>query len=115
MVEDTGIMNYWELVEIEGKVARLTNLKYKNMKLKAYNFTPIGQALLDIGVKVLVGAVLLLLDYVTTALSNGSITLPDPAITLPVLTLVISQLDSYVIDYAKKENIPVPPVVPPQA
>jgi len=79
-------------------------------KLPAYNFSALGQSLLDIGVKVLVGAVLLLLDYVTTALSNGSITLPDPAITLPVLTLVISQLDSYVIDYTKKQDIPVPTV-----
>ena len=99
-----------DIAELEGKVGLLDKIIYKNMKLKAYNFSPIGQALLDIGVKVLVGAVLLLLDYVTTALSNGSITLPDPAITLPVLTLVISQLDSYVIDYAKKENIPVPTV-----
>ena len=79
-------------------------------KLPAYNFSALGQVFLDIGVKVLVGAVLLALDYITTALTNGTITLPDPAITLPVLTLVVSQLDSFVIDYAKKENIPVPPV-----
>jgi hypothetical protein len=110
MAKDTGRMNYWELVEVDGKVGWFDKLIYKNMKLKAYDFTPVGQSLLDIGVKVLVGAVLLLLDYVTTALSNGSITLPDPAITLPVLTLVISQLDSYVIDYTKKQDIPVPTV-----
>jgi hypothetical protein len=78
------------------------------MKLKAYNYSALGLSLLDIGIKVCVGAVILLIDFVTTALSNGTITLPDPVITLPVLTLLLSQFDSFVVDYAKKENIPTP-------
>jgi hypothetical protein len=78
------------------------------MKLKAYNYSALGLSLLDIGIKVCVGAVILLINFVTTALSNGTITLPDPVITLPVLTLLLSQFDSFVVDYAKKENIPTP-------
>ncbi len=96
-------MNYWELIEIEKSQNSM-------QKLPAYNFSALGQALLDIGVKVLVGAVVLLLDYVTTSVTNGTVTLPDPAITLPVLTLILSQLDSLVIAWAKKENAPVPTV-----
>lgn len=77
-------------------------------KLKAYNLGSLGASLLDIGIKVGVFAVLLLINFVTTALTNGTITLPYPAILLPVMTLIISQLDSFVVDYAKKENVPVP-------
>ena len=78
--------------------------------IKAYQWGTLGRVLLDIGIKVGVGAVLLLLDYITTALSSGTITLPDPAITLPILTILISQLDELVVNYAKKQDIPVPTV-----
>ena len=81
-------MNYWELVEIEGKVARLTNLKYKNMKLKAYDFTPhrsvaFGHRREGLGRRSF--ALIGLCD--DGSLTNGAITFPDPAITLPVFTL----------------------------
>ena len=65
-------------------------------------------ALLDIAIKVGVFAALLVLNFITSALTNGSVQLPYTPITLPALTLVISQLDSYFVDYAKKENVPVP-------
>ena len=88
---------------------RLTSNKYMT-KLQAVNLSPVAQSLLDIGIKVGVGAVILLLDYVTTALSNGSVTLPYPQLSIPLLTLLVSQLDSFVVEYAKKEDIPVPTV-----
>ena len=88
---------------------RLTSNKYMT-KLQAVNLSPVAQSLLDIGIKVGVGAVILLLDYVTTALSNGSVTLPYPQLSIPLLTLLVSQLDSFVVEYAKKEDISVPTV-----
>jgi hypothetical protein len=77
-------------------------------KIQAYNWSALGQSLLDIGIKAGVFAVLLLLNFVSAALSGGSFQLPYPAITLPVATLVVSQLDSKFVAWAQKDNIPVP-------
>jgi hypothetical protein len=59
--------------------------------------------LLDILIKAGVAAGLLLLNWLSAALSNGTIQLPYAALTLPVLTLLISQLDSYFINWQSKE------------
>lgn len=76
------------------------------MKFDATQLSAFEAAALDILVKVLVFAILLVLNVVSKALTTLS--LPDPAITLPLATLLVSQFDSYFIDYAKKENVPVP-------
>ena len=78
------------------------------MKLKAFDMSSFGQSLLDIGIKVGVFAVLLLLNFISAALTNGTFQLPYPAIVLPILTLLVSQLDSFMVDYANKNNVPVP-------
>lgn len=79
-------------------------------KLKAYNFTPIAQSLLDIAIKAGVFVALLLINYISAALSNGTVQLPYPVATLPLATLIVSQLDSYFVAYAKKENVAIPSV-----
>lgn len=78
------------------------------MKLPAYNYSALGQSLLDIAIKAAVFAALLLINFVSAALTNGSLQLPYAAVTLPVLTLIISQLDSYFVAWAEKDNVPVP-------
>jgi hypothetical protein len=77
-------------------------------KIPAYNLTAFGQSLLDILIKAGVFAGLLLINFLTTALTNGVIQLPYTAITLPVLTLLLSQCDSYFVAWAEKDNVPVP-------
>ena len=76
--------------------------------IKAYNLSSFKQALLDIAIKAGVFLVLLVLDFVSAGLTNGKFQIPDPVVMLPILTLLVSQLDSYFVAYAKKENIPVP-------
>ena len=78
------------------------------MKLPAYNYSAFGQALLDIAIKAGVYGVLLLVNSVSAALSNGSFQLPYAAATLPIATLVLSQLDSKFVAWAQKDNVPVP-------
>ena len=74
--------------------------------INATQFSAIKLAILDIAIKVGVFAALLVLDIASKALANFD--LPAPAITLPLATLLISQLDAYFVDYAKKENVPLP-------
>jgi hypothetical protein len=72
------------------------------MKLNVTDWSKLGQSLLDL-IKAGVAAGLLLLNWLSAALSNGTIQLPYAALTLPVLTLLISQLDSYFINWQSKE------------
>jgi len=88
------------------------NLSSNKMKLQAVNLSPVQQSLLDIAIKAGVFLGLLLLDFISSALSNGTIKLPDPAITLPILTILVSQLDSYFVKYANDNQIPLPPAAP---
>lgn len=74
--------------------------------IKAYNFSVFGQGLLDIAIKVGVAAVVLLVNALSSAVTNGSLQLPDPAISVPVITILLSQLDSYVVAWQAKENPP---------
>ena len=78
-------------------------------KLKAYDFGPVKLALLDVAIKVGVFAGLLILNLLSAALSNGSIQLPYPAILLPLLTILVSQLDAKFVQYAQDNDVPLPP------
>jgi hypothetical protein len=77
-------------------------------KIPAYNLTALGQSLLDILIKAGVFAGLLVVNFLSAGLTNGTFQLPYAAITLPVLTLLLSQCDSYFVAWAEKDNIPVP-------
>lgn len=70
------------------------------MKIPAYNFSALGQSLLDILIKVGVAAVIALVNAVIAALTNGAIQLPYEAVTLPIATLLLSQLDSYLVNWS---------------
>jgi hypothetical protein len=87
------------------------------MKLiDASSLTAFEQSLLDIGIKVGVFAALLILSDLGNVLSSGAFVLPYPTISLPLATLVISQLDSLVINYASKNDIPTSnDTIPPPA
>jgi hypothetical protein len=76
------------------------------MKFDASQLSAIKQSLLDIGIKVGVFAALVVLNYISAGLTNGSINLPP--LLLGVLSLLVSQADSFFIDYAGKHNVPVP-------
>lgn len=69
------------------------------MKLKAYNFSEAGATLLDIGIKVGAAAAILLLDAISSAVTGGTLQLPYPALSVPILTLLVSQLDNYFVQY----------------
>jgi len=77
-------------------------------KIPAYNWSALKQSLLDIAIKAGVFLGLLVLDSLSAALTNGSIQLPYATVTLPSLTLIVSQLDSYFVAWAEKDNVPVP-------
>lgn len=81
-------------------------------KLKAYDLSPWEQSLLDIAIKIGVFAGLIIIDAVTSSLSNGVYQLPDPALTLPIATLILSQLDSIFIAWSKTYDVPLPPPAP---
>lgn len=80
------------------------------MKLPVYNWSAFEQSVLDIAIKVGVFCGLIILNVLSSVMTGWQ--LPDPAVTLPVLTLVLSQLDSLFVAWAQKENVPVPPSTP---
>lgn len=70
--------------------------------IKAYNWSALSQTLFDILLKVAGVAVVALLNFVATGLSNGSIQLPAPALTTPILGLIVSQLDTFFVEWNNK-------------
>ena len=78
--------------------------------IDASSLSKLKQALLSFGIRVFVFAALLGLDYISAGLSNGSVQLPDPALLLPVLTLIISEADTWLVNWSKANNVPVPTV-----
>lgn len=73
--------------------------------LKAYSYSNLGQSLLDLGIKLGAAIIVLALNFISTAVSNGSIQLPNPALTVPVLGLILSQFDSWFVQWTKDNNI----------
>lgn len=70
-----------------------------NDKLKGYSYSALGQSILDIAIKVGATAVITLLNGIVAATTNGSIQLPYPALLTPLLGLLVSQLDSYFVQW----------------
>ncbi|MDE2098528.1 MAG: hypothetical protein KGL39_14840 [Patescibacteria group bacterium] len=69
------------------------------MKLKAYSYSTLGQSLLDIAIKVGAVAVVTFLNAVATAVSNGGIQIPGGAFGITLVGLVVSQLDSFFVQW----------------
>ena len=58
------------------------------------------QSLVSFGIRVLVIAAVAGLDYVIKNIS--SVGLPDPGITVPLVGLVLSEADTWLVDYEAK-------------
>ncbi|MFZ0685357.1 MAG: hypothetical protein WAM89_07415 [Terriglobales bacterium] len=68
--------------------------------------TKLQQALTSLGIRLAVLCGLVVLNFIISSISGWSV--PDPSVTLPVLSLVLSEADTWLVDYAKANNIPVP-------
>ena len=53
-------------------------------------------------------AIVAMLNYLVTALSNGTFTLPDPQITTPLAGIALGELDTWFVKY-EKTVVPQPP------
>jgi hypothetical protein len=51
---------------------------------------------------------------VIAGLSGGTIQLPYGAVTVPVVSLLLSQLDSKFVNRSIEHNLPLPHELPPQ-
>lgn len=77
------------------------------IKINASQLSSFEQGLLDIFIKTGVGAVLFILNFASAILTNGSVTIPanfGGAVTLSILTVLVSQLDSYIVDWSAKKE-----------
>jgi hypothetical protein len=73
--------------------------------IDASNLSKLGQALLSLGIRVAVIAAVAVVNYLIAGLSNGTITLPDPALTVPALGLVLSEADSWLVTWEKANGL----------
>lgn len=69
------------------------------IKINAFILTPFWQGILDILIKAGVALAILVLNYLSAALTNGMLALPYPGLTIPAATLLISQLDAYFVHW----------------
>lgn len=76
-------------------------------KIKAFALTPLMQSVLDVAIKAGVAIAVLLLNALSAALSNGTISIPlnfGGTLTLGVITLIVSQLDSKFIAWSAQHQ-----------
>jgi hypothetical protein len=74
--------------------------------------TKLEQALVSLGIRLAVLCGLVIVNFIISSISGWGI--PDPAITLPVASLILSEADTWLVDYAQANNIPVPPAAAQQ-
>ena len=73
------------------------------MIINASELNKFGQALLSLGIRIAVIGAVAGLDYLMKVYTGFN--LPDPAFTIPTLGLIISESDSWLVQW-EKENIP---------
>jgi hypothetical protein len=87
--------------------------------IKAYLLGNFGQSVLDFGIKMGVGAVIVGLNLLIANLSNGAWSIPENyggAITLGIISYAVSQLDVYVVAWqAKNDPAATVDTIPPAA
>jgi hypothetical protein len=76
--------------------------------------TKFPQALLSWSIRLGAVAVVAVLDYLITALNHGLITLPYPAITVPLVGNALAEADTWLVNW-EKSNDTGPGALPPQA
>jgi hypothetical protein len=74
--------------------------------------TKFQQALLSLGIRLAVLCGLVIINFIVSSISGWGV--PDPAVTLPVASLILSEADTWLVDYADANNIPVPAATKPQ-
>lgn len=82
--------------------------------LKGYNWSPLKQSVIDFLIKVGVFAGLELCNFVSAAISNGTIQFTGVTGTLiiGIVSLAVSQLDSKFIQWSQTYDVPLPPAAP---
>ncbi len=61
--------------------------------------TKTEQAIVSFVIRGLVIGCIAFLDYISKSLSSGAIQLPDPAITVPILGLIVSEADTWLVNW----------------
>jgi len=70
--------------------------------------TKTNQALLSLLIRVVVIGVVAALDFIVAGLSNGSVQLPIPAVLVPVLGLILSEADTWLVNWEKTQTPATP-------
>jgi hypothetical protein len=70
------------------------------------------QALVSFAIRIVAIAAVAVLDYVSAGLSNGTFQLPLPAVFVPIIGLVVSEADTWLVQWEKTNE--VVPQLPPQ-
>jgi len=74
------------------------------------------QALVSLGIRIAVIAGLAILDFVSVSLTNGTLQLPYPAVSITLIGLLVSEADTWLVNYAGTHGIAVPSdTIPPPA
>jgi hypothetical protein len=61
--------------------------------------TKTQQALLSLGIRLGVIAAVAVLNFISAGLTNGTLQLPIPAILVPVIGLIISEADTWLVNW----------------
>jgi hypothetical protein len=65
----------------------------------------IQQALLSLAIRCAVIAAVAVVNYLITAFSSGVITLPLPVVTIPTVGLLLSEADTWLVNWEKSNNV----------
>ena len=57
------------------------------------------QALLSFGIRVVVIGAIAILDFVSKSLTSGALQLPDPTFSVPILGLLVSEADTWLVNW----------------
>ena len=57
------------------------------------------QAFVSLVIRLVVIGAIAILDYLSKALTSGALQLPDPTVTVPVLGLIVSEADTWLVNW----------------
>ena len=67
--------------------------------------TKFQQALVSFGIRIVVVGAVAAINYAVSSLSSGAVQLPDGTVTVPILGLLLSEADTWLVNW-EKNNIP---------
>ncbi len=62
------------------------------------------QALVSLSIRLVVIAAIAVLDYVSASISSGTFQLPLPSVVVPVLGLIVSEADTWLVNWQKLQQ-----------